>query len=287
MVAFQLNSIAKGYDNPTGLVNIENIEVNGFNFVAVRDINTYQSGQLITRGDGLGVEDGYPFQNWELSYLSNAQKYYLRTSILGGNISGPVTFKAQRYGVPVADGMTAPHIIANGILTLQHVPKTRQHTDGETHTRYVFTRIRIIEEDMFFGNLKVTGGAVSQDDIGTTPEKLTAFDTNGLYNAVTVSSTDDSLTVLVAAKWRPMADIEFTSVGAATTWTFMVYKNGVATGITRTVLASAGYISFVGEILDLAADDILTIYINSDDGTALSDITVVEGSFMVHSISTV
>lgn len=286
---FQLNSIAKGHDNVTGLRNIETVEVNGNRLSPVRDLGVYEGGQRTVNGRGVFKEQGFPSQPLETGALSNAMRWWIQTELLGGAISGPVTFKARKYSVPMNDTDTPLHFIANATLTLVPNRTTQRYVDGIQDFSYDLTRLVIIEEDQMYGSIYVAGGSVSQDDIGTTPELLTAFDANGNNNGVIPDHTDDDLTVGVAGEYRPLANFSFTAT-ASTKWTFTVFKNGATTGIaasgeTDAVPSAVNVALGLGRTLDLLANDVLTIYVNSDDGTGLADITIVDGAFELESVS--
>lgn len=286
---FQLNSIAKGHDNITGLRNIEIVEINGNRLSPVRDLGAYEGGQRVVNGRGIFKETGFPSQPLETGALSNAMRWWIQTELLGGAISGPVTFKARKYSVPMLDADTALHFIANATLTLVPNRATQRYVDGIQDFSYDLTRLVIIEEDQMYGSIKVDGGSTSQDNIGTTPVKLTAFDANGNNNGITPDHTDDDLTVLVAGEYEPLANFSFTAT-LSTKWTLTVFKNAATTGIAATgetdAVPSAINVALgLGRSLNLLANDVLTIYVNSDDGASLADITIVDGAFSLKSIS--
>jgi hypothetical protein len=184
--------------------------------------------------------------------------------------------------------MTDKYVIANAILTLQ--PVTEEDADGWAYGykqfRYRFTRIDILHEDKMKGTLYVTGGSTAQENISTTPEKLTAFTTSGLNDGVTTSASDDSHTIVVAADYEAKAVINFTST-ASTKWTFQVYVDAVAVGtqaiIETNATPDAEQVTLIWQQA-MDATDVVTIYVNSDDGGGTADITVVDAIFTIVSI---
>ncbi len=286
---FQLNSIAKGHDNISGLRNIEIVEVNGNRLSPVRDLGTYEGGQRVVNGRGIFKETGFPSQPLETGALSNAMRWWIQTELLGGAISGPVTFKARKYSVPMLDTDTALHFIANATLTLVPNRATQRYVDGIQDFSYDLTRLVIIEEDQMYGSIYVEGGAVAQSSIGTTPVLLTAFDTNGNSNGITPDHTDDDLTALVAGEYKPEIVLNFTGTASAV-WDFHLYKNGADTGIQGTIATNATpdpeTICFgPGRTVTVAANDVFTVYVNTDDGGSGDAITVVDGAFSLESVS--
>jgi hypothetical protein len=286
---FQLNAIAAGHNNVTGLVNLETVRIYELFLTPVKDVNTYIGGERVVNGRGVVNETGFPNQTLEAGYLTNAQRYWLQTEILRGKISGPVTFKAHRYAVPMTDGMTAPLVISNAIMTLPQGRSGQTYTDGRLRFDYTMTRIIPIEEEQLYGSIYVTGGSTAQTSIGTTAQKLTGFAVNGNYNGITPDHTDDDLTILVAGEYRVMMGLTFTGT-LSTRWTFEVYKNGSATGIIAEVETNATpddltVVLGAGRTINLSVNDVLTVYVNSDDGGATAELTMIEGGFSAESIA--
>jgi hypothetical protein len=286
---FQMNSIAAGYNNVSGLRNIETVYINGNQIAPIRDLGNYEGGLRVRNGVGVVKETGYASHRWNAGYLSNAQRWWLQTEILAGAISGPITFKALKYGVSMADSMTAPYIIANAILTLPPGRSNQTYVDGITGFDYDLSRLVIIEEDQMYGSIYVSGGSTAQENIGTTPVLLTAFAANGINNGVTPDHSSDNLTALIAGKYKPQVTLSFTAT-LSTKWTFTIYKNGATTGIIGIVetddVPSAVNIAFgMGRFETVSANDIYTVYVNSDDGGATADITVTDGAFSLESVA--
>jgi hypothetical protein len=287
---FQLNAIARGHNNIAGLVNLETVEINEIFLQPVRDVGTYEGGQRVVNGIGQQKEAGFASQTLNAASLSNAQRWWLQTEILAGKISGPVTYKAHKYAVPMANGMSAPLIVANAMMSLPPNRSTQRYVDGITDFRYIMNRVVVIEEDQMYASIYVTGGVAAQGSIGTTPAKLTAFDTNGNSNGITPDHSDDDLTVIVAGEYEVLVNLSFTGTASAE-WIFEIYKNDVATGIRGGPIPTNAtpdptHISFGGgRTINLVANDVLTVYVESDDGGGGDSITVVEGAFSLKSIS--
>ncbi|KKK80261.1 hypothetical protein LCGC14_2825260 [marine sediment metagenome] len=95
--AFNDNQIAKGHDNYSGLGNIELILVDRDYLPRVHDFPFYREGVDRVTGDGITRGDGNDTTQWLSNGITDAQWWYLYTSILGGAHSGKVTFKTRRW----------------------------------------------------------------------------------------------------------------------------------------------------------------------------------------------
>ena len=143
---------------------------------------------------------------------------------------------------------------------------------------------------MQYGGMVVTDDTVAIGSIGTTPAKLTAFTDDSPNNGVTPdSTTDNDLTVTVAGDYLISFTITFSTVAAgdAGIYQFRLRVNGSESatgayqlGMRREMSGSSdtGSGGFDG-IVTLAASDVLTIYVESDDGGGGDDINVHECSF--------
>ena len=283
--AFNDNQIAKGHDNYSGLGNIELILVDRDYFPRVHDFPFYREGVDRVTGDGITRGAGNDTTQWLSNGITDAQWWYLYTSILGGARSGKVTFKTRRWAATVNTTMPELYIIANAILDIGAPPDLNRAPLGYDQFVYNFSKISKLHEDKMKGTLYVTGGSTSQDNIDTTPEKLTAFDTSGLNAGVTTSASDDSHTIVIAGNYTPEATIDFTAT-ASTVWTFQFYVNGEAVGIkfngTTNATPDAESVTMKWQ-QDFDATDVVTIYVNSDDGGGTADITVTEAIFTIES----
>lgn len=283
--AFNDNQIARGNDNYSGLGNIELILVDRDYFPRVHDFPFYREGVDRVTGDGITRGDGFDTTQWLSNGITDGQWWYLYTSILGGARSGPVTIKTRRWARPVNTTMPELYIIANANLDIGAPPDLTRAPLGYDQFVYNFSRVSIIHEDKMKGTLSVTGGSTSQDNIDTTPEKLTAFTTSGLNAGVTTSPSDDSHTIVVAEDYTLEAVIDFTAT-VSTVWTFQFYVDGVAVGIkfNGTTNATPDAVQVVMKWPEARdATDVVTIYVNSDDGGGTADITVTEAIFRVES----
>ncbi len=290
------NQLAKGYNNFSGLANIE-LQAVGGNvpddyLLSVDDLWTWLDGVDRVQGDGVTVVDGFASSGWQVGVLSRSQHYWLYTSILDGSRSGKVTARMHKpYFVPMDSIMSYQYIIVNAILTLLPIPDESrgEYVAGFSPFFYRFTRIdtnSFLHEDKMKGTLSVTGASTAQENIDTTPEKLIAFTTSGLNAGVTTSASDDSHTIIVAEDYEVEAVIDFTAT-VSTVWTFQFYVDGVAVGIKflGTTNATPDAVQVVMKWQQaMDATDIVTIYVNSNDGGGTADITVTEAIFTVVSI---
>lgn len=279
------NLIATGYNNYSGLQNIELIEVGGFApdtyLPSVVDKGLYRDGLGKVTGDGIERTSGFESTQWRSDYLGDNQWYWLYANILRSSRSGPVTIQTRKYAVPLDSIMSNKYIIVNAILTLLPAPDTdRRDIAGYNPFFYNFTRIDpngYLHEDKMYGEIVVNAGSTSQDNIGTTPELFTGFATAGENDGVTVTIADDSLTIILDGKYEVQWDLEAVA-DASHKWTFTIFKNGATTGVatSETISTVEKTISF-GRTLDLEAGDIITPFVNSDDGGDTADITAING----------
>ena len=205
---------------------------------------------------------------------------YLYRNILRGNRAGPVTFQTRRYD-PLR------WVIGNAVLDIGQPP-----TLGKTPHGYFrpfvwrFSRIVVLEEQGMYGSIKTKDGSTQQADITTTPVLLTGFATNGLYSGVTVSYTTNTMTVGYAAIYEFDFYINATKT-ASQIYKFNIRVNAVE-GAYQCQLPSdaltSGHTSMTG-LLDLDANDVLSIYVETDDANAGTHLTPVDMGFTVTSVS--
>lgn len=91
-------SIAAGYNNAGGLVNIENIVPSSdIAFYPPIAYNTFSRGILRVRADQTSVITGFQVVRWLFAIITRAQWRYLQaTYTTGGNsYSGPVTIRTH------------------------------------------------------------------------------------------------------------------------------------------------------------------------------------------------
>ena len=134
-----------------------------------------------------------------------------------------------------------------------------------------------------YGSIYVFEGATEQSNVGTTGTLLTCFDTDGPSNGTTPANASDQITCTVAGTYEFHFYVCFSGTNGGV-FQFRLRKNGTEQSYGTTRVgggASFGSASFGGQIT-LAANDILTIYVNSD--TSTDDLTVSEAQFTVRMI---
>ena len=282
--AFNDNQIAKGHDNYSGLGNIELILVDRDYFPRVHDFPFYREGVDRVTGDGITRGDGNDTTQWLSNGITDAQWWYLYTSILGGARSGKVTFKTRRWAATVNTTMPELYIIANAILDIGAPPDLNRAPLGYDQFVYNFSKISILHEDKMKGTLSVTGASTAQNGVTTAAEKLIAFTTSGLNAGVTTSASDDSHTIDIAEDYTLEAVISFTAE-VSVKWSFQFYVDAAAVGplfITETnATPDAEFVAMKWQqALDATA--VVTVYVKSDEGGG-KNITVTDAVFTVES----
>lgn len=262
---FEKSLIAKGYNNAAGLINIETISVNGTYFAPIDSFGKWSDGLFERDGTGKLIDTGYASTSWTAGFITLTQWNYLYTNILGGARSGPVTIQTLRYNADY-------HLICNAILDIGDPPGLNKAVATYNPFTYRFSRLEIIEEEQMYGNIYTLAGSTAQTGITTSAVKLTGFASNGLYSGVTPDASADTLTVAYAGTYR----IDFTIAATGTTSTqflFRARKNGVATSygceLNFNATPDMENGSFTG-YLDLSANDVITIYVESDQGGGAS-----------------
>lgn len=138
-----------------------------------------------------------------------------------------------------------------------------------------------------YGNLyTITGDAVTISTIGTTAKKFAGFAHDGVSFGTTISATNDQITVAADGIYQIHFNISFKTVAAADSglYTFRLRINGVASTFSffrqLSGTSDTGVGSFQG-ILSLSANDIVTVYISSDEAANTDDINVESCSLSV------
>jgi hypothetical protein len=278
---FQSNKIAKGADNIAGLTNIEAIAVDNRYFKVVDDFAKWSPGVRIKRGDGNLQAQGFQNTTWTSGAITHRQWYYLKTQLLRGAESGAVTIQTRKYDED-------RWVIANAILDIG-TPSTL--TKVLHHYRpfvWRFSRIKILEEQRMYGAIYTKDASTAQADITTTPVLLTGFSAvEAASSGVTASHTADSLTVGYGGIWEFKFHIDATGT-ASQQFKFNIRVNAVE-GVYQceyTTNATPDQISTsMSGLLDLDADDVLTIYVETDDVDAGTNLTPVNMQFSVTSVS--
>jgi hypothetical protein len=145
--------------------------------------------------------------------------------------------------------------------------------------------------DTIYGIMSVQANVTSQDDIGTTPEILTAWNTDGLANGLTVSHTNDYITTTTAGTYEVIVNASFSGTGGSlVTLEIYVYDSSGtswgASGFTMDrKLGTGGDVGSAGlsGIVAMDTDDRIAIYITTDGAT--DDVTVTEAQLQVKRLS--
>ena len=260
--------IAAGYNN-YDLTNIESITVDGNTFALSADIGLWQEGEPYIGGDSTQRFTGYSAAQWETAAITMAQYNYIFNTLLINKYSGKVTIRTRQFE-------TGNYVIANAILTLpQRGGLTPARTGKGWYRDFVweFTRVEIIEEELMEGVIYATGASTAQAGVTTSPEKLEAFAANGIANNTTPDHTDDSVTVLYAGDYDVDWYADFIS-DASVAWRFHVRVNAVEQSYSaqKTSNATPDEMSAVimNTLEDLDANDVVTIYVESDQGGGAS-----------------
>jgi len=266
---FQRHYLAAGYDNIAGLVNIETISVDGHYLAAVDDLGKWSDGSFVRTGDGNLQPQGYPTTAWVAGFATFEQWYYLYSNILLGNRTGAVTFQTRRHEPDF-------YVIANAILDIGDPPTLTHGVKAYFPFVYQFSRIEILEEEMIYGTIYLRDGSTQQADITTTPVKLTGWTANGLYSGTTPAYASSQITVSYAGTYYFWFAIQATKT-ASQTYFFNIRVNAVE-GLYQCSFPSdadtSGSAAMSGPLL-LAANDIVTIYCESNDATAGTHLTPV------------
>jgi hypothetical protein len=110
-----------------------------------------------------------------------------------------------------------------------------------------------------YGSISVTGGTTAQGSLGTTPVKLTPFDTDGDADNMTPDSANDQIQVALAGKYLVNLELSYSGT-ASTTFVTGISINGAPTAFkAERAVDSGGNIGHVSvaAILDLAAGDVV------------------------------
>lgn len=138
-----------------------------------------------------------------------------------------------------------------------------------------------------YGGLSVNDGVGTIASIGTTPVQFLAYDTAMPSNGVTANTTTDDLTLATAGDYQVSfyASVSTVAVGDAGDYVFHLRNNGTEVGISTHRDMSGtddeGTVSF-GAIVTCAASDVLTVYVESDNGAGTDDLNILTSQFYVH-----
>jgi hypothetical protein len=145
--------------------------------------------------------------------------------------------------------------------------------------------------DTIYGIMSVQGGVTSQDNIGTTPEILVAWNTDGIANGTTPDETNDYITANVAGVYSVNVSLSFfgsngSEVGlyiytyddSGTAWN----DSGFAIERTLSSGTAIGAIAING-LVTLDISDRVAVYITTDGPT--DDVTIGEAQLIIERIS--
>ena len=137
-----------------------------------------------------------------------------------------------------------------------------------------------------YGSITVVDANAPQGTLGTTPAKLTAFVADGNSNGTTPAHASDQITIGVAGNYDVFFQCAFSGTGSAI-FQFRLRVDGVETspvvGCTRK-MGSAGDVgsaSFLAPAITLAVNEVLTIYVETDDVGDADTMTVVDAQLSV------
>jgi len=124
-----------------------------------------------------------------------------------------------------------------------------------------------------YGGIKIENNSTGQVLVATTPEILTEWTANGIADGFTPDFANDKITVLNAGDYSVDFHASIDGITGAT-FHFHLYKNGSDIGPAckiKTANTDSQSSSF-GDQLTLAANDVLTIWIESDaNGTIVTN----------------
>ena len=276
---FQSNKIAKGADNIAGLTNLEAIAVSSRYFPVVSDLGKWSEGTGIIRGDGQSQDQGFQSTAWAMGSITLDQYLWVKSTLLRGQRSGWVTIQTRKHD-------RSRWVIANAILDIKQAPGQGKTLANYKPFVWTFSRITILEEQQMYGSIYVKDGAAQQADITTTPVLLTGFAVVGEQSGVTGNITTDTLTVAYGGVWKFDFSVNGTKT-ASQLYKFNIRVNAVE-GVYQCQLASdaltSGHTSMSG-LLDLDADDVVTVYVETDDATAGTHLTPQDMQLTLTSVS--
>jgi hypothetical protein len=277
---YQGNMIAPGYNNISNMVNIESLLISGRRFPTVDDLGKFSDGIGQIRGDYVEQPQGVNTTEWFFSGAMSLEQYeWAYYTLLGGNRSGEVTFRTQRY----TPGF---YITANAVLNIGNSPTKQKILGFFRPDKWVFTALAILEEDLMYGSIYTKDGSTAQSGITTTPVLFTGFAADGLSSGTTPAHGSDNITVSYSRKYNVRFWAQFGSLTASTQYKFNVRVNAVEQVIqcefTSNATPDGEQVSMSGD-LSLTANDIVTVYVETDGTGAL---TLLNGALEVTSKST-
>ena len=275
---FSSCKVAQGFDNVPGLTNLETVAVGGLYFPTLEDYPHWDPGPTSRRGDGSIDDQGYASTYWK-GPITDEMWLYLFHDILGSSREGPVTIQTRRY-------KRDEWIICNARMNIGKRPSMRQVNRWIPPFQATFTRLKVLEEQLMHAAILCKDGDTAQEDITTTPVLLTGWTANGEYSGITPAYASSTLTVGVGGIYRFGFHITGTKT-ASQIFKFDIRVNAAegvyqcqmaADALTQASTSMEGY-------LDLAKDDIVTVYVETDDADGGTDLTPLDMQLTLESVS--
>jgi hypothetical protein len=280
MVAtFENNEIAAGYDNTSGLVNIETIKVDSVYLCPVDDFGKWSDGAFVRDGETVLQPQGYASTRWDAGFITLAQWYYLYTNILRGKRSGKVTIRTRRYEADYT-------VICNAVLDIGDPPALTKGVNSYLPFSYRFTRIQVIEVEHMYGAIYCTEASTAQADVTTTPVIMTAFAADGLYSGTTPSHAANTITVLYAGIYRIDFHVSAT-ITASQQFIFHLRVNAVETAYSCQFVSNALVTrnASMTAFISLSVNDVVSCYVESNDADAGTSLTVTDAQLSVQRVA--
>jgi len=138
-----------------------------------------------------------------------------------------------------------------------------------------------------YGEIYVADGSTAQSSLGTTPTKMTGFAANGESSGTTPDHTNDQITVGTAGKYLVDFDVSFSGTGGATMKFHLRVNDGEqAKAALVRKLGVGGDVGNAGFacIMSLSANDVLTVYVETDNAGGTDSITPEDAHLRVRRI---
>lgn len=157
------------------------------------------------------------------------------------------------------------------------------NTTGDVSPQYL--RDFLVSALGGYGFISVLDGSTADAGISATPKLVTGFTTNGVAKDTTPDFANNQITVGVAGDYVIKFQMSFSGT-ASRTFLFRARVNGAVSvlGCSRKLGTGGdvGSCSFEGSLI-LAADDVVTVYVESTDGG--SSITSVDAQLQLNRAS--
>jgi hypothetical protein len=138
-----------------------------------------------------------------------------------------------------------------------------------------------------YASLKTVDGVTAQGSIGTTPTKLTTWDTDGDSNGLIPDHTNDQITIDVTGVYHVNCDVSFSGTSNATFQLHLRIDGVEADEGLHRKLSTGGDVGSAGfsGIVSLTANEALTVYVESGNGGGTDSLTPVDAQFVVNQIA--